>query len=600
MKKIICGYLAVMILCLSMLAGCSGGQNNSDDTNTDGTESTVKHELTLINNNSSPYSIVYSSEAEASIVNVAYSLQSAFKEYTGIELNIEDDFLPRGETRKDASNKILLGETNYAESGEVLNNYRYRDYGVKIVNDKLVIAAYNAGDLQAAVDWFVRTVLKKFEQANAQLKVNTEYEYLSKGYNLNSVKIGDTELKEYRFVYHDPAHLEYIEALRKSLANSYGYALPIVLDSKTEPSEHEIIIGETSRSVNAGTNSLTWLCYEIAEHEGHLSIRTGGLASLGYVTKKFTSLLQRYEPKCYGIGKGEVVKGDLYDDPNDTQNRAEGSEIRIMDANILAQDYANDWTNSNGEFIHYENIDFRKEIMYANLDYYQPAVVGLQEMDTRVMRALKEHPDYGTKYELLTETDPLSTLGDRQYYTAILYRKDLVTLEPDSFHMQVYDTYDGKAGHRCRNMAWATFTVNSTGNRFVYFVTHWDVASRVPDAVTAQSAEAVAKVNQIVRETGLPIFCMADWNCNEESEQLMSFVSGTGLKNTKYTAEKLVNDVGSYHEYGKYDHSALSCDHIFVSESTRVVQFETVFYNQQVWASDHSWIIADLDLSNTK
>lgn len=583
-----------LLLCLLLLAGCGKDKQPTKDSDSQ-TEAPpeVARELLLIENGICSFEIVYPTDADASIVYAANYLRDAFLEATGIQLEVVGDFLRDGETHEADRNKILIGETNYTESAEVMRKLRYYDYGVKIAGDKLVIAGRNSEDLCQAVDWLAENVLAGYT-ANGSITVRSEYEYHYEDYTVQSIKVGDTELKDFRFVYADDQELTYVTDLRDSLAHTYGYQLPIVRDTAGVPEAHEIVIGNTSREASRMVPAQNWLTYTAAEHNGSLAVRTGGLCSTQHALKGFLSLFEEGTEGEYRFAAGASVTRDLYDDPNNTRQWAAGSELRIMDMNILAQDYAVDWVDDNGIAYHYESIDFRKEIFYAQLDYYQPAIVGIQEMDTRCERALRAHPDYGTKYELLTKTDSLSTLGSRQYYTAILYRKDLLTLQEGSFDMQVYDVYAGKGGHRCRNMAWGTFTVKATGNSFVYFVTHWDVASREDAAVTAQSAQAVKKVNELIQQTGLPIFCMADWNSNERSPYINNFIKGTGLKNTKTSAIRLVNNVGSFHDYGYTNHSSLSCDHIFASQSVTVLQFQTLFYNQQIWASDHSWLMADV------
>lgn len=592
--------LLPLLLILLMMTAC-GEDRVSDQESVESTsvsDAETVEELKLIENGSCDFSIVYPADADASIIYAANYLQNVFQEQTGICLEVGSDFLREGDTRENDKCKILVGETNYAECQSVMRDLRYYDYGVKIVGDKLIIAGRNSEDLCLAVDWLAEMVLKNYEK-NGDLIIKEEYEYHYEDYTVQSIKVGDNELKDFQFVYADSRELEYITDLRNELAHTYGYYLPIVKDTAEAPADHEIVVGNTTREISESVADQDWLTFTMMEVDGHLVLRTGGLCSMDRACERFLEMFDEAVDGEYSFDEGSSVTRDCYDEPNGTMQWATGSDIRVMDMNILAQDYAADWVMDDGTKVHYESIDYRKEIFYANLDYYQPAIVGIQEMDERVMQALKSHPDYGTKYELLTKTDPLSTLASRQYYTSILYRKDLLTLEEGSFDMQVYDVYAGAAGHRCRNMAWGTFTIKASGKQFVYFVTHWDVSNRggeTAQAALMQSNQAVKKVNELVAQTGLPIFCMADWNAAETTVYYRNFVAGTNLNNTKEVAIKRVNNVGSFHEYGMLTHSAYSCDHIFASKSVTVLQFETLFYNEQIWASDHSWLIADVKL----
>ena len=73
------------------------------------------------------------------------------------------------------------------------------------------------------------------------------------------------------------------------------------------------------------------------------------------------------------------------------------------------------------------------------------------------------------------------------------------------------------------------------------------------------------------------------------------------VKDAKFYNEKLVNDIGSVHAWGSAAYPRpYSFDHIFCTSDTTVRQFYSAWDNQQRYASDHAWLIADIDLSVKK
>ena len=64
-----------------------------------------------------------------------------------------------------------------------------------------------------------------------------------------------------------------------------------------------------------------------------------------------------------------------------------------------------------------------------------------------------------------------------------------------------------------------------------------------------------------------------------------------------YAAKKRLNVAGSWHDWGNPTPSAGSADHITATKNgAEVLQFETLTYNEQIWASDHAWLMADVKL----
>ena len=85
-----------------------------------------------------------------------------------------------------------------------------------------------------------------------------------------------------------------------------------------------------------------------------------------------------------------------------------------------------------------------------------------------------------------------------------------------------------------------------------------------------------------------------DFNRNEYSNAFKSYLSKINSVDAMYAARKRVNIAGSWHDWGKNTASAGSCDHITATKNMSVLKFETAMYNQQIYASDHAWLVADI------
>ena len=84
----------------------------------------------------------------------------------------------------------------------------------------------------------------------------------------------------------------------------------------------------------------------------------------------------------------------------------------------------------------------------------------------------------------------------------------------------------------------------------------------------------------------------ADYNSGEATTQYKNIHSK--YPDAKFSAKTLVNSIGSWHNYATPTPSYNSCDHIFAGEHVNTLAFRTLMHNQQIYASDHAWLYADV------
>lgn len=535
--------------------------------------------LTLIEGGVSKYEIIYPSKTNADANTAANNLRAAFASETGITLPISDDYLAGGKTYADQTHKILIGPTDYPISKELKADLRYDDYIIAVNGTNMVVIAFHMEGYAAAIGYLKNQVFSNVSGTGSERKLvmsgKTVVGSVNEQYPVSSWKIAGNELKNYRIVYGNNNLTRAVDAMRVKLAEASGYYLDIALDVASEPQDCEILIGDTNRPVSAQVNDPTYLNYVFRVVGDRLVIKTGGEHSLDCVLRDFVEIVTN-DATQITMGKTYELRGDYYTDPYDV-SPASGSDLRAMSLNIMAE-----WPNYGGD---QSPVSRRKEIFFSALDFYSPTVIGLQEFSPSFYSCLAEYRDAG-KWDILKFNNP--NVSGEYVASTVMYRKDLYTLVNSG--MQYYSQYNNG---RCRCITWAVLRDKTSGKTFCFISTHWDGDSSA-NAPT-QLAEMVSFVNSMAAT--YPVITTGDFNSNEWTNSFKNLLSQTNSVDAKYAAEVALNNIGSWHDFGKDTPSAGSCDHITATKSNvKVLKFETMMYNEEIYCSDHAWLFADLKI----
>lgn len=159
------GYsrLLVLLLLLLLAVGCiscgSGeGDFSPEATTVPAAETTAAPELeplVLIRDEAALFRVVRAEKASDGEVAAATSIRQDIKNLTGIIPDIATDWIGRGESYDSTTVEILVGQTGYPESAEVLASTAYGDYTIAVQGNKLVVAAWDNHALKAGVDALV-------------------------------------------------------------------------------------------------------------------------------------------------------------------------------------------------------------------------------------------------------------------------------------------------------------------------------------------------------------------------------------------------------------------------------------------------------------
>ncbi|MBQ9080176.1 MAG: hypothetical protein IJY27_03805 [Clostridia bacterium] len=157
---------AVMLISAVMLTSCdtspaSDGEdtttaNNNVTTSADTTAAAVEDDtpsdLVMVAGGTNYVRVVRSDDVEIGAVsaNCASDIHKAIKAATSVLPQIGTDWIKPGQEYDREAVEILVGVTEYSESVDTYAELAYGNYVVKVVGNKLVIAAYSGDALEAA------------------------------------------------------------------------------------------------------------------------------------------------------------------------------------------------------------------------------------------------------------------------------------------------------------------------------------------------------------------------------------------------------------------------------------------------------------------
>ena len=246
LKRILLVLLAIFLI----LGCCSCSNNNSNETDTDAPSTEATEETapadSIIISGETRYRIVYPKDADPAPAKKIYNrLKALDKNAT------TDDYyvLTTDETPEDNTPEILVGFTNRAASAEAQAKLAtYLDFSITIAQNKIVISANTDERLSEATKYFSNK-LTKTKSGTIYYPTNKDYVEAYTQYELDALKIGGVEIKQFSIIISaTAADAEKAAALdlQAWLAEKVGFMIPVKTDAE-EASANEIIIGKTLR-----------------------------------------------------------------------------------------------------------------------------------------------------------------------------------------------------------------------------------------------------------------------------------------------------------------------------------------------------------------
>ena len=214
--------------------------------------------LDLVTEGRTKYTIVYDSKY-SDLKTQADAISKTIRERIGA--NVEVKVSVEGDVNDIPSDyEILLGRTNRSESIDAVNALRNRDYTLKAVNKKLVIAGRTTESTATAAGKFIEMIWEQgnkdavaggarlnlsFSNEKALNEIYTRYPY-------NSCHMADARIDSYYIFYPSGSGEEYKQAalaLQDHISKKVGYDLEVYEDNNGNNwADYEILIGNTART----------------------------------------------------------------------------------------------------------------------------------------------------------------------------------------------------------------------------------------------------------------------------------------------------------------------------------------------------------------
>lgn len=562
--------ISVLLLLALMLSLVACGKNEGDDPVTEPVEeSTTEGEtipaakVTLSESGSTEFKIVTGKNISKALEDEALALENTLKEKSGVTFLRSDDSVSEN-VDYSAVYEIIFGAANRDECKEVYNSITYDGYAVKLVGKKIVLAAYSDEGLKLAREAFFNNCIR-IENEGGSTKVSYVNDYVYTG-EKQLFFTKDNPIESYKIVYNSSS-VGFASKLCMLFEEKLGVVLHLVSDT-SEPSEYEIIVGETSRRESANVYPDSDTDYVLFGVGKKLIIQTNS-ESMGYdLVKVFAEDFLQSAP-IFNI-PADVNESNIIYYAENRVELTEGADIRVMSFNILCEAWA---TNP--------DMSGRIPGVIGCILAYMPDVIGLQEVSVKWYTQLYRY--LGDEYEFINA----DILGNKSYnYTGLAYRKSTVKLINEKLHF-----YSVGNNQRLRLLNMGFFEHIETGKSFIVTNTHYNANHTTVEKETqtriTQATEFSNKVSEYTNTYKCPIISTGDYNCNETTAPYKKMMESGIIFSSKLKAiEKGERATGN------------SIDHILYSGNITPLYFTFVVDSTVLNASDHLPLYTDFKLGD--
>lgn len=585
MKKTFKFLMLLISICIivASLSACNTvndpkGTDVSSDSDTLPNESEAKPEkYTFVENGKSDYKIIRSASDSEDINDAVKILNNKINSVSKVKLDVAKN--------SDISEKeILIGLTDRPESIKLFATLKYADYVVAVVNGKLVIlGGGDSSTFNAAM-----ALVKKINSADIIFEEGEILRY-THDYRVQSLKIGDNDISQYKIIYQRGKSSKYLTAaenLRKRIQAIYGVSLEICADKSEDSNACEIVFGDCSaEGYSKMPKNMKNNEYCIYSDGNKVFIDSKNVFAL---ERGIEAFLKEYLPV--------TSDGDISLKLNNSAQAisvalskpelTDGATMRIMTHNVLGSDIKN-----------------RASIIVEAYLTFFPDIIGLQECNaaghTNVVDKLAEY--YGCATGNIPGTSS-------KCYTPILYLKSKykVVESGNRFFEKRYTKTNTKT------MAWAVFEELETGKQFIVINSHFAIISAsynldpMTNAVEGAQwrednvREVLAKADELKAKYGAdtPLMVMGDLNSNKTAKSIQMLESRLVNAIDAATVSKTTG-TGTSHAIGVAPPSGkLPIDHILFDASTVNVYMHripsSVDYKNILSVSDHTPVLADI------
>ena len=559
-KKLLCLTLALLMI-LPMIAGCSFFKKEEESSDTP-TEEVFELTRELL----SSYVIIIPNECSEEMGAVATLLRDQIKKVTGVEAEIKSDFIKEGsDIYRESEYEILLGLVDRAEAKEFHADLKNNDSGYALINKKLVIGGHNEGAAENSVLLFQSDILKSDSDT---LMISGEQRITSGTYSYSELLLNGVSISEYTIVYAraGASNQNIIAAdLAKRIADVSGFVLDIVYDKSSEPTQHEIHIGDTNRITDdliaeRKSKGFSDSHSYISECENGVWISANSYIMLTLALDRFMNM-----------AKGNSDAGTIDVSGNECHKHS-AAEVSVMNYNVRYD---------------LETTERDPRGVMTTIAAEDPDVFGAIEVTDKWEAMLKSYfeSDYtyvsGKKNQNSASGEYLPIFFKTAKYELVEQGSKWLSKTPDRPSM-----YSGAAHYMM--YTYVVLKDKATGTRFMYINAHLEpyqtAAARKVRALQAEQLKA------FIEKQSLPVICGGDFNAIPKEEPISILTTGGNLRYALNLAKDKLQTAGTM---VSEDYTTLGVrvyDYIFVSQSRVSVQEYKMIDNQDEngkYPSDH-------------
>ena len=619
-KRIYISLLMFVAITSIILAGCKGGKAERHYVLDDNT-------MTIASDGISTFMVVYVDKEYKNNIALQDNITKLIditKEKTNATL--ATDPVEALFYEKDAF-QILVGNTGFPESDEVLAGLDFNDYEIRRIGNKIVIAGGSLVSTAAAVEAFYKMILT--EDGNSYVDYKSEMNVKVKGeYTVKKITIHGTDISEYTILLNENESVienELAVMLQQTIAQASGKLLKI---AKKEPENNKAIyVGSASEKVE----QLKLTEYEIMAENGNLYVSAGSAAAYDRVYEILCNIFTDQETVDIvdGLSKKADLEAEFKANANMLGNKM--GDLRIVVHNIFGGD-RNPTINPTRRY------KLQREIYIE----YDADILMFQEFSPTADRTVS-----GLKSAGYSEVDV--KIDGIRLYTPIFYRADVVEVVEAGRYLYTYVcTTDSRVKNdsNSKGVTWAVMKIKETGKMFILLNTHmyWNADGYALDGTAYDKSDlryiAGANLARIdnVRElfvildeikskpeyADIPVILGGDLNSRYIDETRNSVITlhdgrialreieKNGMKSAQLTAPiadtrtalpgypKYDSFYGYYYAYGnpKEDKQDTTIDHIFyMGNNLDVHVFDVVDTTFARKTSDHLPIYVDVSIN---
>lgn len=253
----------------------------------------------------------------------------------------------------------------------------------------------------------------------------------------------------------------------------------------------------------------------------------------------------------------------------ENSDRAEGSNVRIMSANVLV--HIKGWGGT--------PVEPRAKVFAQMLNNYLPDVVALQEVCRDWHKYLPSQIE--DTYELVDTK--------KSDYTTMIYNKKALKMI-DSGVLR----YSKESNKNCRFVVWGVFERIETGEKFAVTSTHFDLGmeEKKVEMRNTQIQELSELVEKLKTDYDVPVFACGDYNCFEYdkengAESYQKFIDVSTMRDAKFV-DGIIKNIGTATTFEEE-----SWDHIFITDNVIINSFNILATDYYEVMSDHFPIYVD-------